>query len=124
MNNFFLYRPGKDAPAQLIAWDKDVTFSRIDMPPSHNMAANVLTAKAWSSPPLRELYLRRLVESAAWDSWLDAEAGRLHGLIREAALEDPVKPVSNIEFEEAVGDVRHYLRARGTIVRRLVAAGQ
>lgn len=116
LNNFYLYRP-LAGPARFIPWDKDSTFFSVTMPPAHNLDTNVLTAKAWAEPGLRAQYLRALLTAASAGDWLDAEAERQHGEIRDAALMDPFKPVSNEEFEQAVADIRNFLRTRGATVR-------
>ena len=65
LDNFYLYRPREGHPAQLIAWDKDMTFLWPQMPPAHNLDGNVLTWKAWRVPELRSFYLESLLEAAA-----------------------------------------------------------
>ena len=121
VNNFYLYRPAVTAPTQVIAWDRDYTFAFLQMPPGHNVEGNVLAAKAWAEPGLRRFYLQQVLLAAATAApWLEAEVGAVYAQIREAALEDPVKPVSNGEFEQAVSDLRSFVAARPAIVRRFV----
>jgi spore coat protein CotH len=121
MNNFYLYRVAEGSPFRPIAWDKDFTFQWVDMPPWYNLETNVLTNKAWADPHFRALYLGKLLESAEWDEWLATEASREYAQIREATLEDPLKPFSNTEFEQAAEDLTRFLQQRGAIVRRFVA---
>ncbi len=124
LSNFYLYRlPGQDQ-ARMIPWDKDNTFSRIDMPPWHNVETNVLTAKAWAVPELRAFYLQKLSETAASGEWLEEEAGREYAQIHEAALADRVKSVSSAAFEEAAEDVNRFARERGGIIRRFLTGDE
>lgn len=122
LDNFYLYRAAATNVSHVISWDKDYTFMWLEMPPSHRGEQNVLFKKAWAAPALRRYYLDRLnTAAAAADGWLAQEILREYGQIRAAALEDPLKRVSNVEFEEAVAEVLRFARERPAIVRSLVA---
>lgn len=136
MNNFYLYRFAGAPSPQVLVWDKDQTFTWLDMLPWHNFATNVLSRKIWAVPGLRAAYLSKLVEIAALagppaatassgpddpSGWLETEALRSYAQIRAAALGDPLKPYSNEQFEDAVEFVTRFTRLRSDFVRRIVA---
>lgn len=120
LDNFYLYRFARTGLSQLLVWDKDNTFFWLEMPPWHNVDTNVLTRKLWAVPELRMAYLQALLDAAAAADGLEREALGAYEQIRAAALEDPLKPYSNEEFERAIEDVRRFARQRGNVVRRFV----
>jgi spore coat protein CotH len=124
MNNFYLYRFAGKKLSMLIPWDQDNSFSRMDMPPSENMASNVLTTKIWDEPKYRKAYLARLLDVADLVSsgWLEQEAARQYEQIRAAVYEDPLTPYSRDEFEQAAAFVQQFARDRATVVRQYVAS--
>jgi hypothetical protein len=123
MANFYIYRFAATDSWQLIPWDRDLSFAVIDdVRPAHNFQTNVLTRKIWAVPELRRLYLQTLLAVAASaDGWLKDEAVREYAQIREAARQDPLKPSTNAEFEEAVDFVTRFAQQRGAVVRAWVA---
>jgi hypothetical protein len=123
MNNFYLYRFKERAGSQLIVWDRDLSFERLETPaPRHNFDTNVLAAKIWEAPSLRRLYLQTLVDlSDLTAGWLEQEIIDEYATIREAVLADPRKPYSNEEFEEAIEFLKRFARERAGIVRAQVA---
>ena len=148
MNNFYLYRFERTARSELIPWDQDLAFEWLDSPaPWHNVDTNVLAAKIWATPYLRDLYLRTLVEIAAVVGppngagavtdpstrrcpapkgdppcgWLEEEIFREYAQIRESALADPRTPHSDEAFEESIEFLKRFARERGGIVRAGVA---
>jgi len=124
MNNFYLYRFAGKRLSMLIPWDQDNSFSRLDMPPSENMGANVLTSKIWDEPKYRNAYLARLLDVADMVSsgWLEQEAARQYEQIRAAAYEDPLTPYSRDEFDQANAFVQQFARERSDVVRQYVAS--
>lgn len=120
LDNFYLYRFAQTGLSQLLVWDKDRTFSWLNMPPSHNVDTNVLTRKIWAVPDLRLAYLQALLNAAEAGDRLEQEAIRAYEQIRVAAIDDPLKPYSNEEFEQEVEDVKRFARERGNVVRRFV----
>lgn len=122
INNFYLYRPAATAPAQVIAWDRDNAFTFLQMPPWHNVERNALAAKAWAEPGLRRFYLQQLLNAAAAAVPLfETEIGAEYAQIRDATLEDRVKPATDSEFEQAVDGLMSFGAARPAIVRGFVA---
>jgi hypothetical protein len=108
----------------LIPWDQDNSFSRMDMPPSENMASNVLASKIWDEPKYRKAYLARLLDCADLVSsgWLEQEAARQYEQIRAAVYEDPLTPYSRDEFDQAAAFVQQFARERANVVRQYVAS--
>ncbi len=131
MNNCYLYRFARTRLSQLIPWDQDASFSSMDMPPWHNMGANVLASKIWDEPKYRAAYLKKLLEiadaagppagAAGVDGWLRQEAAREYEQIRDAVHADPLTPYSSDEFEQAVAFIDQFARERADIVRQYVA---
>jgi hypothetical protein len=122
LNNFYLYRAPGSERSQLIAWDKDNTFSWLEQPPWYQVETNVLMAKAYEAPALRAWYLQNILWSADIAAgWLEEEIVREADQIRAAVREDVLKPHSNEAFEQAVDDLRRFARERGAIVRQYVA---
>jgi hypothetical protein len=148
MNNFYLYRFKGRSDSQLIVWDRDLSFERLNAPPpQHNFETNVLAAKIWEAPELRRLYLQTLVDvgdsigpapglpyvgdpaerqcPAVFDEtpcgWLEQEIFDEYAQIREAVLADPRKPYSNEDFEGTIEFLKQFARERADIVRTNVA---
>jgi len=137
MNNFFLYRFQNSTMFTLIPWDKSEAFkggsayyifhNQFDIEPARR---NRLFSNAINQSDLFNLYLDTMLEAArvveepeagATGGWLEREIQRTYDQIRAAALEDPVKPYSNAEFEQAVADLRAFAQQRGPAVRQQVA---
>jgi len=53
--------------------------------------------------------------------WLEAEIAREYAQIRQATLNDPVKPFTNEQFEQSVLDLTNFARHRAEYVRQQVA---
>jgi spore coat protein CotH len=123
MNNFYLYRAAGTGMSLLIPWDQDNSFTQINMPPWQHLESNVLTAKIWSEPKYRDMYLATLLDIAdlAGSGWLEGEALREYEQIREAAYADPFTPYSRERFEEDSAIVRQFARERAAIVRQYVS---
>ena len=133
MNNFYLYQRASGSRFQVIAWDKDYTFWRPDNDILLRIDANVLARRAFALPPVRQAYLDALVEAAdsasegqdagaASTGWLAREAERLYALVRDAVVNDPVKPYSTDEFDAAVAGLRDFAARRSAFVRCAVAS--
>ncbi|OFW05155.1 MAG: hypothetical protein A3I61_10325 [Acidobacteria bacterium RIFCSPLOWO2_02_FULL_68_18] len=120
LSNFYLHRSADGGPFHVLPWDKDTTFAWLHMPPWHNVEDNVLGRKLWNDRRLRADYLAALLEAASAAADLEGEALRAVQQIHDAAVEDPLKPYSNEQFEEAVADVVEFARHRAAIVRRFV----
>ena len=124
MANFFLYRPVASNVHRALAWDRDTTFQAIDTPVFARVEENALFRRMMTMPDLRALYLdvlERCARSAAEEGWLVAEIVRVHELIKTAAYEDPVKPFSNDEYEQAVAHLVSFAQNRSAFVVDQVA---
>ncbi len=124
MANFFLYRPVASNLHRALAWDRDTTFQAIDTPVFARVEENALFRRMMTVPDLRALYLdvlERCARSAAQDGWLLAEIVRSHELIRTAVHEDPAKPFSNDEYEQAVAHLVAFAQNRSAFVVDQVA---
>ena len=138
MNNFYLYRFGKKSGATLIAWDKSEAFKGgLEYPITQGIAdvpswlQNRLVQRAFELPDLAALYLETLAgcvrsagerdaESLDGRGWLERELAREYEQIRDAALEDPLKPFTNDEFAQAVSNLLAFARQRGEFVTQEV----
>ena len=138
MNNFYLYRfEGKNI-SQLLPWDKDSSFWAIDYGIWTNMDANALARRALKEPPLQRVYLEALRRSAELalrvpqpepgltrrksldetpqPGWLEREVSFIYSQIREFAHADEAKPFSTERFEDEIGKVLEFSRARARYV--------
>ena len=112
--------------------------------PSHR---NLLVLRALTYTDLRDLYEDTILECAnsimadpaltpnglvpkgttlvpappGRPGWLETEIAREYAQIRQAALDDPVKPYTNDQFEQAVRDLTDFARRRADFVRQQVA---
>ena len=146
MNNYYLYRFEKKNLFTIIAWDKSNAFNEgpeksifpnlYDRPEAQR---NRLMMRALGYDDLKDLYLDTLVDcaksaSATADSasptapvspdtpgWLEREIVREYNQIRDAALADPQKPYSNLDFEKGVEDLKTFARQRSDFVKGEVA---
>jgi hypothetical protein len=53
--------------------------------------------------------------------WLETEIARVYAQIRQATLDDPVKPYTNDQFEQSVRDLTDFARRRADVVRQQIA---
>ena len=118
MNNVYLYTIGERA--HLISWDKDHAL----MSPAHPVLAysddHVLMSRILADPDLRATFFDALVGTAALgaaDQWLEATISRLYAVVRDAALEDVLKPYQNAEFQQAVAELVSFARTRPGFVQ-------
>jgi spore coat protein CotH len=119
MANFYLHRPVASTVHRLLAWDRDTTFQDIETPIFARAADNAIVSRALRFADLRTLYLDVLAQcarAAAEDRWLETEISDAHRLIRDAALADAGKPVSNEEYELAVAHLLSFARRRPAFV--------
>jgi hypothetical protein len=125
MNNFYLYRFRQSNRSQFIPWDKDNTFTFIDVPVEFRMDLNVLTRRAMMVPELRQVYYDTLAECASAaaepDSsdprgWLEREVDRQANQIAAAVAEDAVFPFSYDQFQASVEFLRQFARERPPFV--------
>jgi spore coat protein CotH len=125
LNNFYLYRFKSSGLATFIPWDKSEAFK---LGPFYPIVAGIvvpdpernrLMDRAMAVPELRDVYfdtLLRCAEIASTDGWLEQEIVREYDQIRQAALDDPMKPFSNEEFEFDVQQLLEFARARSAFV--------
>jgi spore coat protein CotH len=113
VNNFYLYRLEDKEQHVLISWDSDNAFwgpqFSIDVLWNHN----VLVDKLMSIPEYNALYIteiRRVVELAERDSWLETEIIRLIQRIDQAMKDDPLKPYSVATYLGSVGVMIDFAR--------------
>jgi spore coat protein H len=115
MSNFYLYRPNGSTQHRFLPWDKDRTFSEYDWSVMSSVDSNVLFSKAMSYPDLKTVYLDALANcarSAGRQFWLEREIVATVRVIADAVAEDPLKPVTNEDFESAVSYLRTFARRR------------
>jgi len=112
--------------------------------PTHR---NKLVLRALAYTDLRELYLDTILECAnsiladptltpsglvpdgvvltpapaGQPGWLEAEIAREYAQIRQAALDDPVKPYTNEQFEQSIVDLTTFAQQRAGYVRQQAA---
>ncbi|MBI2818319.1 MAG: CotH kinase family protein [Acidobacteria bacterium] len=116
MNNFYLYRFQGTRRFEFIPWDREFSFKDPFHPISFNADMNVLTKRLLGIPELYSTYLHALrataIQAGGTGEWLAEELERAYAQMRFAALEDPLKPVSNAEFENEVEAIRDFVRQR------------
>lgn len=138
INNFYLYRPSTSKQFTFIPWDKDNTFKAKDYPVwPDGMNNNMLTQQLMNVDELRDYYLaslRQIVEiveapvgaavnddgEATGTPWLLHEIEAQYQQIREAALADGRKRISNENFESEIETLKEFARFRPDFVRAFV----
>jgi len=108
-NNFYLYQFQNSTQYQMIAWDKDNTFSDPSRPIIYGVTQgatiteggvtgsniNVLAQTLYGFPDYHNVYLNELTRAATLlggaGGWADSEITREWGVISPAALDDPNK---------------------------------
>lgn len=114
-NNFYLYQYGGQRRFVLIPWDKDTSFRDAARPVAWRLETNVLTRRLLADPAVQQVYtsaLRRAATSFVNPRWLGPRLDQAYGQIRESVLQDPNKPMSNEQFEGAVGGLRGLIAQR------------
>jgi spore coat protein CotH len=124
-NNFYLYRFRDSKRAQLIPWDKDNTFTFIDVPVTFRLDWNVLTRRALQVPELKQVFDDALAQCAAIAQapgsddprgWLEREVEREAAQVAPAVAGDPVFPVPYDEFQSQVDFLLRFARLRSPFV--------
>jgi spore coat protein CotH len=132
MNNFYLYRLENSTRHVFLAWDEDNAFWGPDFPISTRHEENVLMRKAMQVPELNAIYNDTLVEAAATSEepagpdmvgWFEAETRRQLDLIYEALRDDPAKPYTIEEHDNARNAVILFARERSRDVRGQLGLG-
>ncbi len=124
-NNTFFYQLPADGRFYMIVWDRDNSFSGVRLAFSvlRGLERSNLTRWMWADGPSRAEYLsrcREIAEQQLNPSILLPELERVYQQIRPHVLEDPNKPLTNEEFEQAVVDLRQFIRQRYENVMREV----
>ena len=141
MANFYLYRYQAKRLFQFIPWDQDLAFDDLGLGPADRLDTNILTARIWNTPALRELYLDAVArtehvldEQAECQTagegrpctWLEREIDAAYEQIREGVYADPVMPYQVDTFEQAVDFLRTFARERsvvlGSLMEQIVAS--
>ena len=120
VNNLYLYRLENSDVHTFIAWDADNTFYDPYYPINSGIDGNVLMRDFMAVPEYNAIYwaeMRRNVELAEADDWLNTEAIRHIQRIDAAMKEDPWKPHSNSAYEGKAGDMLNFARARIAFVK-------
>ena len=120
INNFYLYRLENSNAHTFIAWDADNTFYHPEYPTNSGINDNVLMRDFMAVPEYNALFfaeLRRCVELAEADDWLNTEAVRHIQRVDTAMKEDPFKPYSNNAYEGKAGEMLTFARARIAFVK-------
>ena len=120
INNFYLYRLENSDVHTFIAWDADNTFYDPYYSINSGIDGNVLMRDFMAVPEYNAIYwaeMRRNVELAEADDWLNTEVIRHIQRIDTAMKEDPWKPHSNSAYEGRAGDMLNFARSRIAFVR-------
>ena len=120
VNNLYLYRLENSDVHTFIAWDADNTFYDPYYSINSGINLNVLMRDLMAVPEYNAIYwaeMRRAVELAEQDEWLNTEVIRQIQRIDTAMKEDPWKPFPNAAYEGRVNDALHFPRARIAFVK-------
>jgi uncharacterized protein (TIGR03437 family) len=134
LNNFYLYQFQNSTLYQMIAWDKDRTFSD----PNRNILdgitaganINVLAQNLYGFADYANIYLSELTRAATLfggvGGWADSEITREFAVIEGAALNDPNKqcdyngagpvPCGTADFEAGVNAIYSFISQRSAVV--------
>jgi spore coat protein CotH len=133
LNNFYVYRLENTLKHQIIAWDEDNAFAFPDFGLTTRHDENVLMNKAMQVPELRDMYynglkaaLNAASEPTGSDqiSWLESEIRRQTDLVNDAIRDDPNKPYTFDEFQNARVAMLIFSQQRpGFVSQGLSAAG-
>jgi uncharacterized protein (TIGR03437 family) len=142
LNNFYLYQFQNSTLYQMIAWDKDRTFSDPNRGILDGVTTgahiNVLAQALYGLTDYKAVYLSELTRAATLfggaGGWADSEITREYGVILSAALDDPNKqcdytgagpvPCGTEDFESGVEAVHTFIAERSAFVlAAAIAAG-
>jgi spore coat protein CotH len=120
INNLYLYRLENSDVHVFIAWDADNTFYHSEYPTNSGINENVLISKLLAIPEYQALWIeemRRNVQMAEEDEWLNTEIIRQIQRIDTAMKEDPWKPYVNGAYEAKAGEMLNFARPRIAFVK-------
>jgi len=135
-NNFWLYRFANTTRFVFLPYDKSNTFWSTPYFIFQNITTgvpnhrNLLVLRAMQYTDLKDVYEDTILECAnsillpaapGQPGWLEAEIARVYAQIRQATLDDTVKPFTNDQFEQSVLDLTNFARHRAEFVRQQVA---
>jgi spore coat protein CotH len=114
VNNFYIYQYGGQNRFVFIPWDKETNLANDVWPVQRRIETTVLTRKLLADPAQQRTYLAAVRRAAGFvnDRWLGPKLEQAYSQIRESALTDTKKQVTNNEFELAVGGLRAVIGAR------------
>jgi hypothetical protein len=114
VNNFYLYQYGGQNRFVLIPWDKETNLASDVWPVQRRIETNVLTRRLLADPAQQAVYVAAVKRAAGYvnERWLGPLVEQAYTQVREAALTDTRKQVSNDEFELAVSALRAVVAAR------------
>jgi uncharacterized protein (TIGR03437 family) len=132
--NFYLYQFQNSTVYQMIAWDKDRTFSDPNRAIMDGVTTgpliNLLAQALYGFADYRNVYLSELTRAAALfggaGGWADSEIAREFGVIENAAAHDPNKqcdyngagplPCGTEDFEAGVEAMHVFMAQRPAVV--------
>jgi spore coat protein CotH len=120
VNNLYLYRLENSDVHVFIAWDADNTFYHPEYPTNSGFNDNVLMRAFLNVPEYAALFwseMRRNVEMAEAEDWLNNEIIRHVQRVETAMKEDPWKPHSNNMYDTKAGEMLSFARARIAFVK-------
>jgi spore coat protein CotH len=123
-DNFYLYRSAGGTRHRFFPWDKDGAFLQADFEPLRGAAENVLMRRALDHADLRALYFDVLEACARVDgaeAWLATQTDAIAAIIRDSAYADPLKPVDNDAFDQAIDFIRAFARTRSGFMLNAVS---
>jgi spore coat protein CotH len=126
-NNFYLYRPHGSERHIFVPWDRDNAFHHVDSPIYLRTNENRLIRQALAFPDLHALYLEQLAEAARISSdedWLERTIQQADSLVSASALEDPRKPFTNEERENAMRTLIDFSQRRSSLVLEQIREAQ
>jgi spore coat protein H len=132
MNNFYFYRLENSSKHVFIAWDEDNAFWGPEFPIHMRHDDNVLMSKAMQVGELRELYNSVLNEAMSLTGeatgadglpWLEYEVRRQLDLIYNALRDDPSKPYTIEQHEDARNAMIIFSRDRTGSVHDQLGSG-
>jgi spore coat protein CotH len=124
MANFYLYRQADSNTHRVLPWDRDNTFSDIELPIFSRTEDNALVRRALAFTDLRAKYLDTLEQcahAASENGWLDQEIRRISALITDAVYEDTAKALSNEAYDQSVVFLTDFAKRRPVFVLDEVA---
>jgi spore coat protein H len=124
MANFYLYRQADSNVHRVLPWDRDNTFSDIELPIFNRTEDNALVRRALMFPDLRAKYLDTLEQcahAASDEHWLTDEIRRMSALTKDAVYEDTAKAFSNEDYDQSVVFLTEFAKRRPVFVLDEVA---